>query len=151
MDNLGYTVWYKINRVGATSQFNENNNTNVSSKTIWRSLKWNGYRICVYKNKDMDPSGALCEHWCANKRTWAVENDLQNKFLWWESDCFWKWLYGIYQRRSDESWLPKSIFPGTGKKISAKAFRCFAYHCVFMLCRVNATSIRRKKHRYFGK
>lgn len=32
-----------------------------------------------------------------------------------------------------------------GKKISAKAFRFFAYHCVFMLCRVNATSIRRKK------
>lgn len=43
------------------------------------------------------------KHWCANRRSWAVENDLKNKFLWWESDCFLKWLYGtcIYQRRSE--------------------------------------------------
>lgn len=77
----------------STSKFNENNNGNVSSKTIWR----HGYRIrwCVCE-KNTHPSGKLCETstfiWCANKRTWTDENGRQSNFLCWKLNCHWKCL-----------------------------------------------------------
>ena len=124
-----------------TSKFNENNNANVSKKTIWRSLKRNGYRRCVCKKKIRIRVANRVKRvrWCAGKRNWTVENDWRKVIFSDESqivignDCrIYVW------RKSNESWLSDCISPGPGigKKISVMIWGCITYHGVGTLCRV---------------
>lgn len=123
-----------------TSKFNKNDNANVSSKTIWRSLKRYGYRsyVCKKKTRIRVANRVKRVRWCASKRTWSIENDSKKVIFSDDSqivignDC------KVYiWRKSHVSCLPDCISPGTSKKISVMIWGCITYHGVGTLCRVN--------------
>lgn len=113
----------------------------MSSKLIWCSLKRYCYRRCkkkirtrvanrvkrvrlVCKYKNLDRSKWLEKRFFSDESKILIGNDC-SVYIW---------------RRSDESWLPDCISPGTSKKISVMIWGCMMYHGVGMLCRLLLTS-----------
>lgn len=122
-----------------TSKFNENNNANESSKTIWPSLKCYGYRRCVCKKKIRIQVAKRVKRvrWRASKITWTIVKCKKINFcaksqIVIVNDCrvyIWK--------RSVKYWLPYCIYRRTSKKISVMIWGCITYQCIGTLCRVN--------------
>lgn len=125
-----------------TSDFNNNNGTNLSKKTVWRCLRNVGYKRCVCKKKIRIRVENRIKRvrWCMDRWNWTVAEHWKAVIFSDESQIVIGNDQRIYiWRKSDEAWLPDCISPGVNKKLSVMIWGSMTFNGVGTLCRVNGT------------
>lgn len=132
----------KKNLKVVTADYNNNNNVQVSQKTVWRRLRQFGFRRCVCKKKIRIRVANRVKRvrWCREKRNWTVQGNWKHVIFSDESQIVIGDDNRIYVwRKSDEAWLPECISPGVNRRLSVMIWGSITYNGVGTLSRVNGT------------
>lgn len=122
-----------------TDNFNNNENRNVSKKTMWRFLENQKYRLCVCMKKiRISPVNRQRRvAWCRAKSTWT-NNDWKRVIFSDESQIVIGSDNKVYNwRKSDEAFRPECISPVKHKKLTVMVWGCITYHGVGTLTRMD--------------